>query len=63
MYKVKICLIFILLFTISSCSYIKEKKDQWFGGDEPEYTAPVVEVVEEPVEETVEEEEASTETE
>ena len=45
--------IFIALFVIlglSSCSYVMEKKDQWFGEDE----APVEEVVvvEEVVEET-----------
>ena len=51
MNKVKICLVLLLLLSLSSCSYIKEKKDQWFGDNEPEYTAPVVEVAEEPDEE------------
>ena len=47
--------IFIALFVIlglSSCSYVMEKKDQWFGEDE----APIEEVVIEeaaPVEEEV----------
>ena len=45
--------IFIVLFvslSLSSCSYVMEKKDQWFGEDE----APIEEVVvvEEVVEET-----------
>jgi len=49
-FRIFIALIFVL--SLSSCSYIAEKKDKWFGDDEPEYTAPVVEVVE-PVVETV----------
>ena len=43
--------IFIVLFvslSLSSCSYVMEKKDQWFGEDE----APIEEVI---VEEVVEE--------
>ena len=59
MNKFKFYLVLLLLFSLSSCSYIKQKKDQWFGDNEPEYIAPVVEVVEEPSEDISE----STETE
>tara|TARA_B110000438_G_C15553698_1_gene538080 strand:+ start:167 stop:442 length:276 start_codon:yes stop_codon:yes gene_type:complete len=50
MSKIKIFAVLFFALSLSSCSYIAEKKDKWFGDDEPEYTAPVVEVVEPVVE-------------
>jgi len=54
MSKIKIFAVLFFALSLSSCSYIAEKKDKWFGDDEPEYTAPVVEVVEPVVEDSEE---------
>ena len=50
MNRFKIFIVLFVILSLSSCSYVMEKKDQWFGEDE----APVEEVVvvEEVVEET-----------
>ena len=55
MYRLKIFIALFVILSLSGCSYIMEKKDQWFGEDE----APIEKVVEEtaPVEEEVVEEE------
>jgi hypothetical protein len=60
MSKIKIFAVLFFALSLSSCSYIAEKKDKWFGDDEPEYTAPVVEVVEPVVEPVVEDSEESS---
>ncbi len=49
MNKLKIFIALFVITSLSGCSYMMEKKDQWFGEDE----APVEEVV--VVEEVVEE--------
>ena len=50
MNRFKIFIVLFVILSLSSCSYVMEKKDQWFGEDE----APIEEVVvvEEVVEET-----------
>ena len=53
-FRIFIALLFVL--SLSSCSYIAEKKDKWFGDDEVVEVAPVEEVVEPTVDETLEEE-------
>ena len=60
MSKIKIFAVLFFALSLSSCSYIAEKKDKWFGDDEPEYTAPVVEVVEPVVEPVAEDSEESS---
>ena len=49
MNKLKFFIALLVVFSLSGCSYVMEKKDQWFGEDE----APIEEVVE--VEEVIEE--------
>ena len=49
MNRLKIFIALFVILSLSSCSYVMEKKDQWFGEDE----APVEEVV--VIEEVVEE--------
>ena len=56
MNKFRIFIALLFVFSLSSCSYIAEKKDNWFGDDEVVEVAPVEEVVESTVEETLEEE-------
>ena len=55
MNRFKIFIVLFVILSLSSCSYVMEKKDQWFGEDE----APIEEVVvvEEVIEETAPEEE------
>ena len=60
MSKIKIFAVLFFALSLSSCSYIAEKKDKWFGDDEPEYTAPVVEVVEPVVEPVAEDSKESS---
>ena len=60
MSKIKIFAVLFFALSLSSCSYIAEKKDKWFGDDEPEYTAPVVEVVEPVVEPVAEDSQESS---
>ena len=49
MNKLKFFIALLVVLSLSGCSYVIEKKDQWFGEDE----APIEEVVE--VEEVIEE--------
>ena len=49
MIRLKIFIALFVIISLSGCSYVMEKKDQWFGEDE----APIEEVV--VVEEVVEE--------
>ncbi|MFL2641616.1 MAG: hypothetical protein ACJ0N6_04160 [Thermodesulfobacteriota bacterium] len=48
MNRLKIFIALFVIISLSGCSYVMEKKDQWFGEDE----APIEEVI---VEEVVEE--------
>jgi uncharacterized protein YceK len=48
MNKLKFFIALLVVFSLSGCSYVMEKKDQWFGEDE----APIEEVV---IEEVIEE--------
>jgi len=68
---IRLAVIFLVLCSFASCSYIKEKKEQWFGDDDVTEISPTVvesndaeEVVAEEVvaEEVVVEEDLSTET-
>ena len=56
MNKFRILITLVFLLSLSSCSYIAEKKDKGFGDNEVEEIAPTEEVVETTVEETTDEE-------
>jgi len=63
---IRLAVILIVLCSFASCSYVKEKKEQWFGDDDVTEISPTVvesndaeEVV---AEEVVLEEDSSTET-
>ena len=55
MNKFRIFIALLFVFSLSSCSYIAEKKDKWFGDSEVVEVVPVEEVVESTVEDTLEE--------
>ena len=34
MKRIRFIVVFLVLFSLTGCSYIKEKKEQWFGDDD-----------------------------
>jgi hypothetical protein len=40
MTRIKLILSFVLFLSLASCTYVKEKKDQWFGEEETTEVVP-----------------------
>ena len=59
MKSIRFIVVFLMLFFLASCSYIKEKKEHWFGGDEDELVEVALTVAESDEVEVVLEEESS----
>jgi len=58
---IRLAVLLLALCSFTSCSYIKEKKEQWFGDDDVTEISPTV-VESNNAEEVVVEEDLSTET-
>ncbi len=58
---IRFAVMLLILCSFASCSYIKEKKEQWFGDDDITEVSPTV-VESNDVEDVVVEEDSPTET-